>query len=61
MYGWGVRRTTIAEWLTLARTPRDMGCGYLLGCGGTATGYARDKTTTALVPACEDHRQKGDW
>lgn len=56
-----VRRTTVAEWLTLARTPQDAGCRFMLGCGGTATGYARDRVTTKIVEACETHRHKGPW
>lgn len=59
---WGrARRMTAGEWLTLAKTPQDVGCRYMLGCGGTATGYARDRTTTKIVEACEVHRHKGDW
>lgn len=61
MYGWGERRTTVAEWAVLVKRPKGLGCGFLLGCGGDATGYNRHRTTTKIVPACEAHRYRGSW
>jgi hypothetical protein len=60
MAAYGVRRPSLAEWAVLARKPKGI-CGALLGCGGEATGYARNVTSTQLVEACETHRHRGRW
>lgn len=38
------------------RAPRGVSCGYVLGCGAVATGWALAKVNEAVVPACDRHK-----
>lgn len=51
--GWYGRRRALRMPLM---APRGVSCGYVLGCGGVATGWALGKVDDRPVPACEAHR-----